>query len=125
MARSLSNLVSNLSERIRKIKCKYGHNDKKYENCWVTYKVCDCFLKYKSFKDDLIEDKCLCCNKNYEQKLDEKLKERVFNVYKFSNNDNNKFILLLGKGVFPYKYMDDWEKSMEYYYLKKKIFAVT
>ena len=29
MASSLSNPVNNLSERIHKIKCKYGQNDKK------------------------------------------------------------------------------------------------
>ena len=29
-------------------------------------------LKYTSFKDDLIEYKCLCCNKNYQHKFDEK-----------------------------------------------------
>ena len=28
-----------------------------------------------NFKDDLIECKCLCCNKNYQQKYDGKLKE--------------------------------------------------
>ena len=48
-----------------------------------------------SFKDDLIEYKCLHCNKNYQRKLEEKLKERFFNTYKFSNDDNNKFVLLL------------------------------
>ena len=62
---------------------------------------------------DLIEYKYLCCNKNYQQKFDEKLKERFFNTYKFSNHDNNKFILLLWKGVYPYEYMDDWEKFNE------------
>ena len=36
----------------------------------------------------------------------EKLKEKFFNIYKFSNHDNNKFILLLQKGVYPYKNMD-------------------
>ena len=35
MASSLSNLVNNLSERIHKIKCKFGHNDKKCENCGI------------------------------------------------------------------------------------------
>ena len=29
MASSLSNLVNNLSEGIHRIKCKFGHNDKK------------------------------------------------------------------------------------------------
>ena len=49
----------------------------------------------------------------YQHKFDEKLKERCFNTYKFSNRDNNKFILLLWKGVYPYEYIDDWEKLNE------------
>ena len=55
----------------------------------------------------------MICNKNCQIKFDEKLKERFFNTYKFSNHDNNKFILLLQKGVYPYEYMDDWEKFNE------------
>ena len=35
--------------------------------------------------------------------------EQCFNTYKFSNHDNNYFILLLQKGIYPYGYMDDWE----------------
>ena len=53
------------------------------------------FSEYTYFKDNLIEYKCLCCNKNYQHKLNERLKERFFNTYKSSNYDNNKFILLL------------------------------
>ena len=53
------------------------------------------------------------CSKSYQQKIDEKLKKRFFNTYKFSNHDNNKFIFLLQKGVYPYEYMDDWEKFRE------------
>ena len=37
MASSLSNLVNNLSEGIHRIKCKFGHNDKKYETCGIKY----------------------------------------------------------------------------------------
>ena len=58
-------------------------------------------------EDDLIECKCLFCNKNYQQKFDEKLKERFFNTYTFSNHDNKKFILLLEKGVYRHECMDD------------------
>ena len=50
---------------------------------------------------------------SYQRKFDKNLKERFFNTYKFSNHDNNKFILLLQKGVYPYEYMDDWEKFNE------------
>ena len=45
---------------------------------------------------------CLCFNKNYQQKFDEKLQEQFLNTYKFSNHDNNKFILLLKKDVYTY-----------------------
>ena len=41
---------------------------------------------------------------------------------KFSNNDINKFILLLRKGVYPYEYMDDWEKFNETTLPKNKEF---
>ena len=32
-------IVNNLSEGIHKIKCIYGHDDKKCEPCGITYKV--------------------------------------------------------------------------------------
>ena len=68
-------------------------------------------VEYTNSKDHLIEYKYLCCNKNYQQKLDEKLKERFLNIYKYSNNDNdNLLLLLLWKFVYPYEYMNDWGK---------------
>ena len=45
--------------------------------------------------------------------FDAKLKELFFSIYKFSNEDNNKFILLLRKSLYPYEYMDDWDKFNE------------
>ena len=91
------NLVDNLTKGIEKIKCK----------------DCDCFLKYGSVKDNLIKYKCLSCNKDYSNKIDEELKKRFKNTFKFSNNDINKFILLLRKGIYPYENMDDWKKFSE------------
>ena len=35
------------------------------------------------------------------------------NTFKFSDNDINKFILLLRKDIYPYEYVDDWEKFNE------------
>ena len=35
------------------------------------------------------------------------------NTYQLSNKDLNKFALLLRKGVYPYAYMDSWERFKE------------
>ena len=80
---SFSNLVNNLSEGIHEIKPKHGHHYNKCKTYGITYEVCDYLLECRNFKEDLIEYKCLCCNKYYQQKLDEKLKERFFNTYNF------------------------------------------
>ena len=53
--------------------------------------------------------KCLSYNKGYSNKLDGKLKKKFKNIFKFSNSDVNKFILLLRKAVYPYEYMDAWK----------------
>ena len=55
----------------------------------------------------------MCCNKNYQQKFDEKSKERLSYAYKVSNHDNNNFILLLWKGIYSYETMDNCEKLNE------------
>ena len=69
MASSLSNLADNIPEGIDKIKCK----------------DCDCLLEYESFKENLMKYKCLSCNKDYSNKLDEKLKKRFKNTFKFND----------------------------------------
>ena len=54
-----------------------------------------------------MEYKCLCYNKNYQQKFDKKLKEQLLNTDKYFNHDNNKFVSLLRNGVYPYECMVD------------------
>ena len=70
MTSSLSNLVDNFAEGIHRIKYKYGHDNKKFQTCRIKYKGRDCCVEYTDVKDDLIEWKCLCCNKNYKKKFD-------------------------------------------------------
>ena len=41
------------------------------------------------------------------------LKEKFPNTYRLSGNDLDKFSLLLRKGVYPYEYMDSWERFDE------------
>ena len=97
MASSLSNFVDNVTKRIHKIICK----------------DCHCFLEYESFKCNLMKYKCLSCNKDYSNKLDEKLKKRLKWTYKFSDNDINKCIFLLRKVHYFSEYMDEWENFAE------------
>ena len=58
---NLSNLAKKISQGIHRIKCK---------------------------RDDLIDCKYWCCNKNYQRNFDEKLRERIFDTYKFFNHGN-------------------------------------
>ena len=67
MATSLSNLVDNFIEEIRKTKCK----------------DCDCLLEYESVKKNSIKYKCTSCNKDYSNKIDEELKIRFRNTLNF------------------------------------------
>ena len=61
----------------------------------------------------MIKCKCLSCNKDYSSKLDEKVKKWFKDTFQFPNNNVNKFILLLRKGVYLYEYIDDWEMFNE------------
>ena len=112
MSTSLSNLVSNLSERL--------HNDR----C-IDRKSC---LDYMTTKDEQLIFWCFRCKKSYEKDFDKKLIQRFAKIYEFCNGDLNKFIFLLRKGAYPYEYMDSWERfnekslpDKEAFYSKKSI----
>ena len=70
MVRSLSNLGDDLVEGTHKIKRNYY----------------DCFVEYERVKDNLIKYKCLYFIWDYLNKIDEELKKRFKNTFKFSDN---------------------------------------
>ena len=48
--------------------------------------------------------------------------KKFSNVYQFCNGDTHKFVLLLRKSVYPYEYMDSWERLDETSLPDKKSF---
>ena len=56
--------------------------------------------------------KCLNC-KNLSLKPINTLITKFSNTYKLCCNDNETFVLLLRKDIYPYEYMDDWNRFNE------------
>ena len=93
MATSLSKLVDNLTEDIH-VDCKSD-------------------FSYMKVIDEALIFRCFNCKKNYEKEINKELIERFASTYRFCNIDLNKFVMLLRKGVYPYEYMDSWDKFNE------------
>ena len=62
--------------------------------------------------------------KKYKKNFSKGLIKRFECTYEFSDRAINKFILLLRKGVYPYEYMDSWERFDEKLLPNKTIFIV-
>ena len=97
MSSSLSKVVDNSSEGI--------HNNKCVD--------CNSCLDYIKIKNEKLLLKCFNCNNYYKKKFNKDLIEKFKNAYSFCDNDLNKFVMLLRKGVYPYEYMDGWDKFNE------------
>ena len=67
----------------------------------------------RSTKNKKLIFKCFNCEQYYKKKFNKDLIKRFASTYEFCNKDLNKFILLLRKGVYPYEYMDSWERFNE------------
>ena len=91
MSSLLSKLVDNLSEGI--------HNNKCLD--------CKCCLDYIKIKNEKLLLKCFNCNTYYKKKFNKDLIEKFRNTYSLCDNNINKFILLLRKGVYSYEYVDN------------------
>ena len=97
MSSLLSKLVDNLSEGI--------HNNKCVD--------CNSCLDYIKIKNKKLLLKCFNYNVYYRKKFNKDLIKKIKNTYSFCNNDINKFVSLLRKGVYPYEYVDNWERFSE------------
>ena len=97
MSSSLSRLVDNLTEGL--------HNNRCVD--------CESCIHYIKSKNEKLILKCFNCKQYYEKDFNKELIKRFANTYEFCNGNFNKLILLLRKGVYPYKYMDNWERSDE------------
>ena len=106
MSSSLSKLVNNLSEVLHNNKCLN----------------CESCLDYIKTENEKLILKCFNCKQYYEKDFNKELIKKFANTYEFCNGNLNKFILLLRKGVYPYEYMDNWERFNETSFPNKESF---
>ena len=101
MQSELSDFVDNLSGNFNK-ECKSCIERKKIKS------ECD----YIGFRNNRLNYKCKECGKRSSKLISEFVRNFLI-TYKFCRGDHNKFAFLLRKGVYPYEYMDSWEKFNE------------
>ena len=101
MLSKLSDLVDNL----------YEINNKDCKTC-LDRKNIKLECEFIGLKNTRLNYRCGECNGTSIKSINE-LTEKFLNTYQFCNDDLNKFVLLLRKGVYPYEYMDSWERFNE------------
>ena len=101
MQSKLSDLVDNLS----------GIYLKEWKSCMERKNIkseCD----FIGFKKNRLNYRCKECGKRCSKLINEAIKNFPI-TYQFCKGDLNKFVLLLRKSVYPYEYMNIWEKFDE------------
>ena len=101
MRSKLSDLVDNLSEI----------NNKDCKTC-IDRKNIKSECEFIGLKSNRLNYRCKECNGTSSNSINEII-EKFPNTYQFCDGDLNKFVLLLRKGLYPYEYMDSWEKFDE------------
>ena len=110
MQSKLSDLADNLSEI----------NNKDCKKCMERKNIrSEC--EFIGLKNNRLNYKCKECNETSAKSVND-LIEKFPRTYKFCNGNLNKFVLLLRKGVYPYEYMDSWERFNETSLPPKKSF---
>ena len=113
MSTSLSELVDNTSGNFNNIECKSCIEKIKFiSEC--------CFVVLKNNKLIYI---CKECKEEWKRPLNKSI-ENFPSIYQSCNGNLNKFAMFLRKGVYPYEYIDSWEKFNETALPSKKIFIV-
>ena len=59
------------------------------------------------------------------KKIHEDLDNRLQNTHRFCNGDLHEFCLMFCEGVYPYEYMDSWQRFSETLLSDKKEFDLT
>ena len=111
MQSKLSGIADNLSEINNKDCKKFEERKKIKSNC-----------EFIGFRGNRSKHKCKECNDTSAKSVDDSI-EMFPRTYKFCNGDHNKFVLLLKKGVYPYEYMDSWERFSETLPPKKSFYS--
>ena len=101
MTASLSDLVDNMSGIFISKKCKKYMEGKINSKC-----------HFAGLKSDGLEYVCRECREKWHDSI-HVLINTFPSVCQFCNGDLNRFILLLGKGFYPYENMDNLEKFDE------------
>ena len=112
MSTSLSSLLDNISE-IYKKECKACKKRRKIKS------VCN----FIGLENNKLNYECKECKKRSLKLINELIK-KFPNVYQFCNEDINKFVLLVRKGVYRYEYIDSWERCNETSLPDKKDFYI-